>query len=486
MSLTYSIGSTGIVVPTQAQLLAYYQTAYLTVYGTNLALQDPSSPDNQFVGILMQANLDAGDLIVSTNAMMDPDQAIGVILDQRCAINGIQRQVGTYTTTNITLVTSQSLNLGGLDGTVTPQYVVSDNAGNNYNLIASVTGLSTGTHVLPFQAANPGALIPVPNTITTPVTIVLGVTSINNPTTYIAVGVNEESDTQLKTRRQASVALPSQGILDGLYASLVNVPGVTFAYVEENVTSSTNADNVPGHSIWAIVAGSGAAAAIANAIYTHRSGGCGMYGSSSYTLTQADGAPFTVYWDVVVPMPYYIRFQVSSLDGITPPNILGIQAKLGSLFTPGVAQTVNINELTTVINEIDPNSLVTNAGFSFYGFGYTPTLSPPAKNRQFYLYNNLVIFPMIINGTNVNVSVVGGIGGNTVSTLATTRTSTTNLSAIGGLLPLTYSFTTNATGGTINASTGVYVAGSTAGTDVVKVTDSDIPPNTSTITITVT
>jgi hypothetical protein len=54
--------------------------------------------------------------------MFDPDNAVGVVLDQRVAINGIQRQAGTYTVTPITVVTSQSVNLYGLDQDVQPVY----------------------------------------------------------------------------------------------------------------------------------------------------------------------------------------------------------------------------------------------------------------------------------------------------------------------------------------------------------------------------
>ena len=89
-------------------------------------------------------------------------------------------------------------------------------------------------------------------------TIVLGVTSVNNPTTYTTLGTNQESDSALKLRRQISVSIGSQGYLQGLLGALESINGVSSAFVYENNTGITNADGVPGHSIWVIVAGSDA------------------------------------------------------------------------------------------------------------------------------------------------------------------------------------------------------------------------------------
>src|SRR5581483_5728996 len=155
--------------------------------------------------------------------MFDPDNAVGVILDQRVAINGIQRQAGTFTVTNVTLIVSQALNLYGLDQTAQPVYTVADNAGNQWQLQTTQHISGPGTYVFSFQAANPGAVLTTINTITVPVTIVLGVTSINNPTTYTTLGINEESDAVFKVRRQKSVQLSSVGYLAGLLAALQNI-----------------------------------------------------------------------------------------------------------------------------------------------------------------------------------------------------------------------------------------------------------------------
>lgn len=497
-----SLGSTGLVTATQAELVTQYTGSLQAIYGASINL-GPETPDGQWMMLVIQSVLDLEDLLVQIYNMFDPDNAIGSVLDQRVAINGIQRQAGTYTVTNITIVTTQSVNLYGLDQTAQPVYTVSDNAGNQYQLQSTVLGTGVGSFTLAFQCATPGAITPTPNTITVPVSIVLGVSSINNPTTATTIGLNEETDAALKIRRQKSVSLPSQGYLAGLLAALENITGVTFASVQENNTGTTIASGpltgLPGHSIWVIVGGdvtgSATKAAIANAIYTKRNAGCGMYnsgdsGAQSYTITQVDGSQFVVYWDEVVPVDLFIKFTVSSLDGVNAPNIAamlnsttGLIAKL----VPGVFQQVNVNELATDVQSIDPNSLVTNAGFSTSISGsFTSTLTPSAANQQFVLSDaDIVIVPMYITSPNSTVSV--NSSGSVVVALNIAAGSPQQFTANGGYGTMTWSLSVNNSGGSINAVTGAYSAGPTPGNDTVLVTDS-FPGthNTATVAVTVT
>jgi len=473
-SLNYSIGSTGITVPSQQDLTNYYVNAFQTIYGAGINV-GPETPDGQIIGISVQANLDVQELLVQIFNSFDPDLAFGTTLDQRVAINGIQRQAGTYTTTDITLVLTQSVNLYGLDQSVQAVYTVADNAGNNWQLQTTQLGIGPGTVALLFQSATPGAITTIPNTITNPVTIVLGVSSINNPTTYTSLGVNEETDAALKIRRQKSVSLPSQGYYNGLLAALENVPGVSTVIINENDTGGTSSVGVPGHSIWVIVGGSGSPANIAQAIYNERPLGVGLYnsgdlGANKYVITQADGSLFTVYWDSVVPQNLFIRFTATSLNGVTPPNIAAILSGLPSIFTPGVDQEVNINGLATDVQSIDPNTLVTNAGFSLSANGsYSVVLTPSFPNEQFAVSSaNIIIIPIILSPIAITLQ----------------HLTSQQFSPLGGYGPYTYSVSVNNSGGSIGSTSGLYTAGSITGVaDTILVTDSLSNTATSTVTV---
>lgn len=449
----------GLETATRDEILAIYNTGFEAIYGSDIDV-DPDTPDGETIGLFTQSVIDLEDLLTMIYTTFDPDQAFGTTLDMRVSINGIQRQAGTFTVTDITVVTSQALTLFGLDQDVEQVFTVQDNAGNKFALQQTQNVPSNGTYVYSFQAVTPGAVQTLPNTITIPVTVVLGVTTVNNPTTYITLGINEESDMALKIRRQKSVSLPSKGYLAGLLAALENVPGVTAAFVYENDTGTTDIDGVPGHSIWVIVSGDAAQDAdIANAIYVKRNGGCGMFGSISYAVTQPDGSMFLVFWDVVSTEPLYTKFNVTSLDGVNDPNIALILQQLPLKFTPGVFAQVNVNELATIVQEIDPNALVTGAGFSTSAGGtYTNTLTPTAKNNQFALASNtIIILPIILSPKT--------------ATLAPAQTQ--QMTPLGGFGPYTYLLTINNSGGSVNASTGLYTAGPSAGADTVQVTDSE-------------
>jgi uncharacterized phage protein gp47/JayE len=464
-----SIGATGLTTKTMTELISYFTAQYQSIYGVTINL-DPTSPDGQMMMIYIQAVLDTSDLLTQVYNQFDPDTAVGMVLDQRVAINGIQRQAGTFTVTNVTIVTSQALNLYGLDQVVQPVYTIQDNSGNQWQLISSVYIASASTTILSFQAAKPGAVLTTPNSITVPVTIILGVSSVNNPTTYATLGINAESDVALKLRRQKSVSLSSQGYLSSLLAALQNITGVTSAFVYENTTRVTDADSTPGNTIWVIVAGTASNSAIANAIYTKRNAGCGMRGAQTFNIVQTDGSNFTIRWDLVVPETIFIKFTAASLDGVNVPAYQNIINYIVLNYVPGVNQLVDVNHLTTQIQKADNNTLVTSPGFSSTAGGvYTNTKSNTAKNNQFAISSaNIIILPILI----------------TPATVAVVRPATQQFASIGGSGTLTYSMFTSGSGAPTVSAAGLYTPGVTAGTDVVRITDALGNISNATITVT--
>lgn len=380
------IDANGLTVKTLSEIVTQLKADFQSIYGADINL-DSDTPDGQMLNIFAQAIIDIEDLLVQIYNGFDPDYAIGKTLDMRAAINGVIRLAGTNTLTNITVVTDRALNLVGyddylIDPTIAP-YTVADNAGNQFYLAESQSIGAAGSYVFEFRAVNPGAVLTVPNTIVNQVTVVLGVISVNNPTVYTSLGIDEETDAALRVRRQKSVSISSQGYLEGLLAMLLNINGVTGAFVYENVTDTVDGDGIPGHSIWVIVQG-GDSASIANAIYSKRNAGCGMKGSVTEVITQVDGTYFTVRWDIVVPQNLYIEFDATSINGVDTIDTTNIKNQLALLLKPDVFATVDINEVATLVQQIDPNCLVTNAGLSLSGGGpFTAILTPSAKNRQF-------------------------------------------------------------------------------------------------------
>lgn len=303
----------GLQVDTVTEVIANLNAGLQNIYGNDINL-DSNSPDGQMVNLYAQATTDILELIVNVNAGFDPDRAIGRILDERCAINNVTRAGGTFTIQPITIVVDRTVALQGLDAQFNSingvGFTVQDNAGNQFILVDSET-FTAGTYSRNFRARNIGQVETTVDTITNPVTIVIGVISINNPSGALEVGQNEETDAQLRVRRQRSVAINSSGYLNGLLGVILGLTGVTDARVFENDSSSTDANGIPAKSIWVIVEG-GANTDIANVIYAKKTAGCGMKGSVTVNITTASNAILPIKFSRPTAADLYIRFEIQS------------------------------------------------------------------------------------------------------------------------------------------------------------------------------
>lgn len=462
-----SLGPLGLTTATQQELQTFFIQAWTAIYGPNVDLTS-SSPDGQLLQIMVQATLDIEDLLTQIYTSFDPNEAVGVQLDARCAINGVQRQAGTFTVQNVTVTVSQALTLFGLDQTAQTPFTVSDNAGNQYQLITTYNALGAGSPSLAFQCTVAGPIQSAPNTIVNQVTVVVGVSSVNNPTSFTTLGISQETDQALRLRRMKSVQQPAQGYFNSLFAALSNVVGVTSVFLYENLGMATDSHGVPGHSIWAIVQG-GSNTDVANAIYFKRNAGCGMKGSVGVNITQLGGSVITIFFDRVTAQTLFVQFTATSINGINPPNLQAVITQLPTIFVPGVGQEVNINTLATAIQSIDPNILVTNAGFSLSSGGpFTPTLSPTSLNQQLVLFQqNIYVLPIQILPFNPTIP----------------HGTTQQFNAYGGTeVGYTWTLTVNNSGGSITSG-GLYTAGPTPALDTVQVQDSI--GNLQTVTVTV-
>lgn len=317
--MTDKIDADGLQVSTSSELAESLTASWKEVYGDDASVEQ-NTPDGQLINIIAQGQADIRELLVQLYNSFDPDQASGRLLDERCAINNVFRKPGSFTTVDITVVTDRTVSLQGVDADFNDVnatgYTVQDNAGNQFILVNSVT-LNAGTHSLLFRAQQLGRVETTIGTITTPVTVVLGVVSVNNPTAPVVIGENEETDTELKIRRRQSVSISSSGYLNGLLAYVLQLTGVTDAALYENYTSQTDELGIPPHCVWLIVEG-GSSSDIANALYTKKSYGCDMRGNITYEITTPTGQQFIAKWDESNTQPLYLKFSIYPLkSGIT-------------------------------------------------------------------------------------------------------------------------------------------------------------------------
>lgn len=376
-----SFDQNGLQTLTQNEIVENLTAAFKDIYGEDINV-DSNSPDGQLINIFAQMLEDYYETLHQVNVSFDPDQAIGTVLDQRCAINGIQRKAGTYTYVNVDVTADRSVTLDGLDNySEDDAYTISDNEGNEF-VLTTTAAINSGVSSLRFRAKNIGNVEVLPNTITTPVTIVLGVLSVNNPTGASEQGDNEETDAELRERRKRSVSISNQGYVDGLLAALENIPDVTKASVYQNRGSITDADGIPGHSIWVVVQG-GTDAEVGKVMDYKVAPGVGMKGSNSVNVTQADGSVATYNFDRPTAQDLYVMLDITPLDGQTLVyDEIKSQLVSGMSFQPN--ETVDSSAIICYIKSILDRVALT-CQVSTDGTTWETVVTPTSKDKYFEL-----------------------------------------------------------------------------------------------------
>lgn len=375
----------GLRVKTRSEIVSDLEQAFRAAYRADIVL-DQNSPDGQIIGNFAQALVDLRELLVQVNNGFDPDRAIGRILDERVVINNIQRAGATYTTINIDVTVDRTLTLQGLDADFNNPngvgFTVQDNQGNQFILIDTET-LTAGTHSLPFRARNLGEVETIIGTITNAVTVVLGVTGINNPSAPVSIGRNEETDAQLRLRRQRSVSLASTGYLNGLLGLVLSLDGVSDAKLYENYTNTTDVNGIPPHCIWLIAEG-GSTADIANAIYERKSYGCDMKGGVAWPIVTASGAIFEAKFDRPTAENLYVRFDIKRTSPIHIFDLDVIKEYIEDNVLYTIGQFSETSELTTAAvsaiasqggGGVPINMEISDDGYTWVDFLDVPSLS---------------------------------------------------------------------------------------------------------------
>lgn len=281
------------------------------------AVFDSDSPDGQLVGIIAQAIRDVEEKVLQVYTSFDPDQAVGVSLDNRVLYNGLRRKGATYTITPVnitagnTSVTIHGLNEVGEDGD--NLFTVSDNLGTDFYLLSTHTIPANTTLTLSFRAKESGEVQVTPNTITRMKSVYLDITNINNPNKPFVIGVNEETDEQLRIRRAKAVGYGLLGSVEVLQNALRQLENVTDVAIFENTSDTmdmsppTGDDGLPPHSMWIIVEG-GEDQKIATTIFLRLNSACGMkQGNKRIAVESVQGFTYYITYSTPIYEPLMIR-----------------------------------------------------------------------------------------------------------------------------------------------------------------------------------
>lgn len=259
----------GLTIQTLNEIKSEVETALKAVYGSDINL-DSDTPDGQRVGIYAKHFSDLQEFIAALYTRLDPDLSFGTFFDVILKYCGITRKPGTRSTVSLTIITNQAC-------TLPAGFTVADDSGQNWITEDEIELVSGTNEDIPFVSENYGAYEASSDTITETVDVVLGVTSFTNPEAATA-GLDEESEEDIRIRRNNSLENAAYSIIGSLTAKLWALDNVTDVKVYENDSDEYDSDKaLMAHTIWPVIEG-GADADIAEIIAKNKTGGTGLKG----------------------------------------------------------------------------------------------------------------------------------------------------------------------------------------------------------------
>jgi uncharacterized phage protein gp47/JayE len=326
---------TGLVLPTEAAILAGVQQDYNAAFGGNL---NPAlnSPQGQLCSSTAAMIANGNTVFATFVNQVDPDTATGFMQDAIGRIYFMNRNPAVPTTVNVQCT--------GTFGTVLPANgtFAQDTSGNIYVCTQTGTIPVGGTITLPFANVVPGPTACPANTVTIVYQGINGLESVNNSSPG-TIGSNVESPAAFEYRRKQSVGINAQGSIPAIYAACFGVPNVIDVFVTQNNTGSvisgaingnpnTTSYPVAAHSVYVAVTG-GAAQAVANAIWRATNIGAayqtsaGTAGATLVSETVTDNSGYSI------PVPSYT---VNYINPVATPIFFAVTLAASTLLPSNI------------------------------------------------------------------------------------------------------------------------------------------------------
>ena len=335
-----SIDADGIHIPTYLDIMDYLIVQYKSIFGDDVYIGEETK-DYQLLSVFAKCLDDYAALVIDSYNARNPNYATGNSLDLLLPLVSMVRRPATASTA--------VLKLTGVENTViAPGKVAIDKNGVLWNLDNGVTLDENGVATVGATCNVKGA-IPAPvgsiNGIYTPV---VGWDSVTNEEDG-DVGLNVETDDEVRVRRRNSVNLQNNGTYDAVVRALLNLEvdneRLSYVNVVSNDSGSTNSDGIPGHSICCVVDGlDGNESTIAEAIWKSKAPGIGTYGGANgdshkvsvqyvddygHTNTVNFARPVISAVDVVVTINTTSEYDAERVDEIIKGAVLNEINSLG-------------------------------------------------------------------------------------------------------------------------------------------------------------
>lgn len=245
------ITSAGVQIANFPQIRAALIERYKSVYGEDIDLSTASA-DGVFVNDLALIINNICMSIQTFYGNMDVDNASGVYLDNLCKLSNITRKPATYSNASLTLTNENDFEVDVTNGMI---FVDKSGTGWTYNgTTITLAKNATETSTIIVECSTPGPVKAEAGWIDQ----TLEVTNITvNQTKAANIGSDEESDDELRNRRNQIAGAQGTTVVDSMIGSLLQISGIDDVLIYNNSTSETkyaaDSTKILPHSIYVII-----------------------------------------------------------------------------------------------------------------------------------------------------------------------------------------------------------------------------------------
>lgn len=198
----------------------------------------------------------------------------------------------------------------------------------------------TATNNVPVIAEQFGKIQGLADTVTVIETPLSGLNSVNNDLDF-TVGREIETDTEFRIRRSASLQVTGAGTVEAIRSRLLQVIGVTAAFVEENDTDIIDGDGRPPHSFESIVAG-GDDQDIADLLWLIKPAGIQTTGTETIPVIDSQGGTHNILFSRATEIFLHVRITLTLTPEETYP-VNGDQLVADNVLAYGQTSTIGVD-----------------------------------------------------------------------------------------------------------------------------------------------
>lgn len=332
-------GTTGISVPTEAEILGGVLLDYNAATGGNI---NPAynTPQGQLMSSQAAAIANCYAQVAAIVNGMDPVQNSGFMQDSIGRLFFLNRVAG--------FPTLVSCLCGGVAGTVIPIGALAiDPSQNIYSCVSGGTIPSSGQITLTFQNIVNGPIACAANSLSI-YQAVSGWESISNPAAG-ELGALAQSSESYEYEREQAISSNGSGFAASVRGAILQLSGVADCFVYDNNTSSaitygSTLYSIPAYAMFVGVTG-GVAADIAQTLFEQKGPGSPLVGNTTETVTDpqyatyAQAPTYSITFNNNSNNPVTVNFNVALKNSTVYPSTIvsDVQAAITSQFTQGSA-----------------------------------------------------------------------------------------------------------------------------------------------------